>query len=149
MTVLTPIRVVADHFDLAVSTLHYWERRGLIAPHRRGGQRWYDTDQLYRIALIKEWRRSGQFGLDQIALMLSGGPAWLDEVAARIREVERQQAELTRARAYLDRLLGCHSPEDPERCPGFRAETDIPGIAAAAMIPATATHTAEAENAAV
>ncbi|MDA3646196.1 MerR family transcriptional regulator [Saccharopolyspora indica] len=126
MTALTPIRVVADHFDLAVSTLHYWERRGLITPHRRAGKRWYDTDQLYRIALIKQWRTTGLFSLEQIALMLDDGPDWLDGVAARIEEIERQQAELATARAYLDRLLGCRSRGIPERCPGFRAETEIP-----------------------
>ncbi|RKT83301.1 DNA-binding transcriptional regulator, MerR family [Saccharopolyspora antimicrobica] len=125
MTALTPIRVVADHFEVAVSTLHYWERRGLITSHRRAGKRCYDTDQLYRIALIKEWRTSGLFGLEQIALMLNG-PGWLDGVAARIEEIERQQEQLANARAYLDRLLGCRSPGDPERCPGFRAETELP-----------------------
>ncbi|MDA3626229.1 MerR family transcriptional regulator [Saccharopolyspora oryzae] len=128
MTAATPIRAVADHFELAVSTLHYWERRGLITPHRRGGQRWYDTDQLYRIALIKEWRTSGLFSLEQIALMLSGVPDWREEVVARIGEIEQQQAELAGARSYLVRLLGCRSPEDPERCPGFRAETEIPAV---------------------
>lgn len=37
---LTPIRDVADHFGLPLSTLHYWERRELVAPTRRAGQRW-------------------------------------------------------------------------------------------------------------
>ncbi|MEU6034291.1 MerR family DNA-binding transcriptional regulator [Actinomadura sp. NPDC047616] len=36
---LIPIRDVADRFALPISTLHYWERRGLLAPRRRAGRR--------------------------------------------------------------------------------------------------------------
>uniref|UniRef100_UPI0024552E96 helix-turn-helix domain-containing protein n=1 Tax=Nocardia brasiliensis TaxID=37326 RepID=UPI0024552E96 len=59
MPELTDISTVVDHFALPLSTLHYWERRGLLAPHRRGGPREYDDDQHYRIALIKQWGSTG------------------------------------------------------------------------------------------
>ncbi|MGP3939167.1 helix-turn-helix domain-containing protein [Streptomyces sp. 6N106] len=70
----TPIRDVADHFGLPPSTLHYWERRELVAPTRRAGQRWYDTEQLYRVALIKLRRTTGLIGVAPIAEMLGDGP---------------------------------------------------------------------------
>ncbi|MER8157697.1 MerR family transcriptional regulator [Streptomyces sp. NPDC094472] len=72
---LTPIRDVADHFGLPLSTLHSWERRELVAPTRRAGQRWYDTEQLYRVALIKLWRTTGLIGVEHIAEMSATGRA--------------------------------------------------------------------------
>ncbi|MEV0081746.1 MerR family transcriptional regulator [Saccharopolyspora sp. NPDC050642] len=126
MSALTPIRVVADHFELAISTLHYWERRGLISPQRRGGQRCYDADQLYRIALIKLWRTTGLMSIDEIAAMLDAESGWQDTVPARIAEIERQQAALEAARDYLNHLLGCRHESGPDRCPRFRAAVDLP-----------------------
>ncbi|MFI9456583.1 MerR family transcriptional regulator [Amycolatopsis sp. NPDC052450] len=123
------IREVADRFDLPVSTLHYWERRGLIKPHRRSGWRYYDTDQLYRIALIRLWRDTGQLSLDEIATVLAGRTAtydWRDTVSARIEALESQLEKLATARTYLRHLLRC--PENTlERCPEFRSTVELPG----------------------
>lgn len=124
---LTPIRLVADHFGLAVSTLHYWERRGLITPYRRAGQRCYDIDQLYRIVLIKLWRTTGLLSLDDIAALLATEVGWRDAVAARLAEIEREQADLDAARVYLNHLLTCKHDEGLEQCPAFRDTVDIPG----------------------
>ncbi len=77
---LTPIRDVADHFGLPLSTLHYWERRELVAPSRGAGQRRYDTEQLHRVALIKQWRTTGLIGVEHIAETLSDGPGWREVV---------------------------------------------------------------------
>ncbi|MEU1945232.1 MerR family transcriptional regulator [Streptomyces sp. NPDC059474] len=124
---LTPIRDVADHFGLPLSTLHYWERRELIAPTRRAGQRWYDTEQLYRVALIKQWRTTGLIGVEHIAEMLTDGPDWREAVPELIAECERRRAELDEALDYLNRLRGCRYEGGPERCPGFRALVSLPG----------------------
>ncbi|MFG3252704.1 MerR family transcriptional regulator [Streptomyces sp. NPDC048172] len=124
---LTPIRAAADHFGLALSTLHYWERRGLIAPRRRaGGQRWYDTDQLYRIALIKHWRETGLMSVEDIAGLLATGPGWQGSVTERIAEIERRRAALDTAHAYLTHLLACPHETSPENCPGFREWAEVP-----------------------
>lgn len=129
MEALTPIREAADHFGLPLSTLHFWERRGLLQPHRRAGVRCYDTDQLYRIALIQMWREQGQMSIDEIASLLAadGTAEWRETVAARIAAVEEQRAKLDGARDYLGYLLNCERGGDLERCPGFRERADIPG----------------------
>ncbi|MFF0745548.1 MerR family transcriptional regulator [Streptomyces sp. NPDC004111] len=129
---LVSIRCVADHFELPVSTLHYWERRGLLTPHRRSGRRYYDADQLYRIALIRLWRVTGQLSLDEIAGALSGvatrTPAddWRETVTARIAVIEDRLAQLDTARRYLRGLLDCPRDGALDRCEGFRAQVTLP-----------------------
>ena len=154
---LVPIRDVADHFGIPLSTLHYWERRELITPVRRAGQRWYDTDQLYRIALIKAWRTTGQISVDRIAEMLADGSRWRELVPDLIAEVERRRAELDAALDYLDYLGTCSHEGGPEHCPRWRAKVSVPGrdrqadrgISSGATPAATASNTADAANAAV
>ncbi|MEU7576497.1 MerR family transcriptional regulator [Streptomyces sp. NPDC041068] len=127
---LASIRRVADHFDLPVSTLHYWERRGLITPHRRFGQRHYDAAQLYRIALIRLWRTTGQMSLNEIVAVLADpadAPGWRGTVTARIAAIEAEMAELDAARGYLRDLLACPHEDAPEECEGFRAGVALPG----------------------
>lgn len=126
---LTSIRRVADHFDLPVSTLHYWERRGLITPRRRFGHRHYDADQIYRIALIRLWRATARMPIGEIAEILSGRadpPDWRATVAARISAVEAQMAQLDTARSYLRGLLACPSDDALEHCEGFRGRVALP-----------------------
>lgn len=128
MQKLASIRATAAHFGLPISTLHYWERCGLITPHRRGGQRWYDATQLYRIALIQQWRDHGRFTLEEITALLAGRTNthdWLDTVATRLAAVETEIQQLECAAAYLQHLLTC--PQDvPEHCEKFRAGQAIP-----------------------
>ncbi|WP_331772695.1 MerR family transcriptional regulator (plasmid) [Embleya sp. NBC_00888] len=98
---LVPVGDVADRFALAVSTLHYWERRGLITPHRRAGRRYYDAEHLYRIALIRIWRDTGLMSLDEIAAVFAGRTAthnWRDTVESRISAIEAQMEQLDTAR---------------------------------------------------
>ncbi|ADD42941.1 MerR family transcriptional regulator [Stackebrandtia nassauensis] len=120
---LTPIRTVSEHFAVPISTLHYWERRGLISPRRQAGQRFYDADQLYRVALIKMWRTTGRIGIPEIARML-GAPGWQDTIAEQLSQLEEQLAALTAAHSYLTRLSNCRQ-STPERCPEFRASVDL------------------------
>ncbi|MCP2163307.1 MerR family transcriptional regulator [Goodfellowiella coeruleoviolacea] len=118
------IREVADRFGLPISTLHYWERRNLIRPHRRSGRRYYSRNQVYRIALIQLWRDTGQLSLDEIATVLAGRTAthdWRDTVAARVEAIGAQITRLTTARTYLSHLLECPQDNALEQCPQFRA----------------------------
>ncbi|MFJ2774582.1 MerR family transcriptional regulator [Streptomyces sp. NPDC087300] len=126
---LASIRQVADHFDLPVSTLHYWERRGLVTPRRRFGQRYYDADQIYRVALIRLWRTTGQMPLNEIIAVLAE-PAdtsdWRDTVTARIAAIEAQLTRLDTACGYLRELLACPHDAALEQCEGFRARIALP-----------------------
>ncbi|WP_222853860.1 MerR family transcriptional regulator [Fodinicola acaciae] len=123
---MTPIREVADHFGLPLSTLHYWERRGLVVPARRGARRVYDTDQVYRIALIVRWRRQGRMSIDEIARLLRPNVRWQEAVEGQLDGLQREIGRLTEACDYLRYLLTCRQGEDLERCPAFRAEVSVP-----------------------
>ncbi|WP_378740134.1 MerR family transcriptional regulator [Nocardia brasiliensis] len=133
MPTLTPIATVVQHFGIPLSTLHYWERRGLIIAQRRGGRRCYDTDQLYRIDLIRQWQSTGLMSLDEIAVLLSAPSAaspdarWRALVHAQLTALEHRMAELDRARDYLHVLLTCPHRGELERCPNYRATVSLPG----------------------
>ncbi|WP_028924279.1 MerR family transcriptional regulator [Pseudonocardia acaciae] len=129
---MTPIGVVVDHFGIPLSTLHYWERRGLLTAHRRAGRRCYDRDQLYRISLIQHWQATGLMNLDEIAELLTaraGDPEpqpWHATVTARITAIDDRIAELTTARGYLTQLMGCRCGHELERCSDYRAAVTLP-----------------------
>lgn len=125
---LTPIRDVADRFGLPLSTLHYWERRGLVVPHRRSGRRYFDTEQVYRVALVKLWRETGHMSIDEIdTLLRRDDPAadWQRTVHARAAALQAHIARLEAARTYLGHLLSCTHGHDLERCPDFRATVPL------------------------
>ncbi|MGW4399457.1 MerR family transcriptional regulator [Amycolatopsis nivea] len=131
---LYSIGEVSARFAVPVSTLRYWESCGLIEPHRRSGWRFYDRDQLYRIALIRTWRETGLLSLDDIAALLevhgqSGD--WRGIVAARIEAIQEQVTRLLDAQAYLHHLMTCRHDGPLDECPGFRAGVDLPVAKAA------------------
>lgn len=132
MTGYVTIREVADHFRLPLSTLHYWERRGLITPERRSRQRVYDADQVYRIALIDLWRRTGRLSIEEITELLAADDHWRGRVDRQVAAVDAQLADLQRARAYLVHLRTCSHGPTLERCPRFRAGISVP----ASLLPA-------------
>ncbi|MGW7532333.1 MerR family transcriptional regulator [Amycolatopsis sp. NPDC054798] len=131
---LYSIGEVSARFDVPVSTLHYWESCGLIEPHRRSGWRFYDQDQLYRIALIRIWRETGHLSLDDIAALLGvdGKPDdWRSTVTARIEAIQEQVTRLLDAQAYLHHLMTCGHDGALDECPTFRAGIDLPVAKAA------------------
>ncbi|MFI9505654.1 MerR family transcriptional regulator [Nocardia sp. NPDC052566] len=127
MQQLTPIATVVRHFGIPLSTLHYWERRNLLTAHRRGGRRCYDADQLYRIALIKQWQTTGMMSLDEIATLLTAtrSESWHATVTAHITDIGNRVTELETARRYLDYLLTCTHTQ-LEQCPNYRATVTLP-----------------------
>ncbi|MDF3288132.1 MerR family transcriptional regulator [Streptomyces silvisoli] len=125
MNDLIGIRDIADQYGLALSTLHYWERRGLITAHRRSGQRYYDADQRYRIALIRLWQSTGLMSLDEIDSVLRGRTStsdWREIVTDRITAIDNQLEQLRTARGYLNHLLSCPRDNPAAECPELRRE---------------------------
>lgn len=106
---------VAARSGVAVSALHFYESRGLIASHRnRGNQRRYPRDVLRRVAVIKVAQRVG-VPLASIKAALESLPdgrsptaadwarlsrTWRNELDARI-------GQLQRLRDQLDGCIGC------------------------------------------
>ncbi|MFJ4294290.1 helix-turn-helix domain-containing protein [Cupriavidus sp. NPDC089707] len=120
------IAEVAQQAGVPVSTLRFYEEKGLIVPiGRRGMRRVYDAGVLERLALIALGRAAG-FSLDDIARMFApeGGPK-IDRrlLAAKADELDRTIRKLTAMRDGLQHAAVCPAPSHME-CPTFRRILD-------------------------
>jgi MerR family redox-sensitive transcriptional activator SoxR len=106
---------VADRAGISVSSLHFYERRGLIRSERSAGnQRRYPRDVLRRIAFIRAAQRVG-FSLARIADALAQLPAertpngddWAGLAQLWRREIDARILQLQRLRDELDHCIGC------------------------------------------
>jgi MerR family redox-sensitive transcriptional activator SoxR len=115
---------VAERAGVAVSTLHFYEAKGLIRSRRNAGnQRRYTRDVLRRVAVIKVAQRAG-IPLARIRAALATLPDertpnaadWARLSAAWREELDSRIARLTRLRDQLDDCIGCGCLSI-ERCP--------------------------------
>lgn len=106
---------VAQRSGITISTLHFYEAKGLIAASRnQGNQRRFSRDILRRVAIIRVAQRLG-LPLAEIAELLKPVPAGKQPTAAAVREMAANwrralQARidaLTRLRDHLDGCIGC------------------------------------------
>lgn len=109
---------LARQAGVGVETLRYYERRGLITPQRRthSGYRLFGVEASQRLQFIRRAQALG-FSLDEVAelLSLSNRPAEsaadvkrlarakIDDIASRIRDLERMKSALS---ALEDRCPG-------------------------------------------
>lgn len=129
---------VAQRSGVAISTLHFYERKGLIRSWRTpGNQRRYSRDVLRRVAVIRAAQRTGM-PLENIRKALAALPEertptrgdwqrmsseWKSDLEARIRQLQR-------LRDQLDGCIGCGClslKACPLRNPGDRAAREGPG----------------------
>ena len=106
---------VAERSGIAVSTLHFYETKGLIHSQRnRGNQRRYPRSILRRVAVIKVAQRTG-IPLSEIADALSVLPHdrpvtsldWRKLSEVWHRQLDERIARLTKLRDQLDGCIGC------------------------------------------
>jgi DNA-binding transcriptional MerR regulator len=113
---------VARRAGIPVSTLRFYEARGLIEPTgRRGLRRQYDPSVLDRLAMIA-LGRAAQFSLDQIASMFGpDGRPQIDRrlLSAKADELDRTIRKLSALREGLRHAAACRAPSHLE-CPTFR-----------------------------
>lgn len=113
---------VAQRAGVPVSTLRYYEQKGLIASTgRRGLRRQFDPDVLNRLALIALARTAG-FSLDEIGGMFApDGRPRIDRqmLADRAEELDRTIRRLSAMRDGLRHAAACPAPTHLE-CPTFR-----------------------------
>jgi DNA-binding transcriptional MerR regulator len=113
---------VARRAGVPVSTLRFYEQKGLIASTgRRGLRRLFDPGVLERLALIAVARRAG-FSLDEIGRMLRpGGEPCIDRqmLAHKADELDRTIRQLSAMRDGLRHAAACPAPSHME-CPTFR-----------------------------
>ncbi|WP_051516751.1 redox-sensitive transcriptional activator SoxR [Herbaspirillum sp. RV1423] len=106
---------VARRSGVAVSTLHFYESKGLISSTRTGGnQRRYAREVLRRIAFIRVAQRVG-IALGEIEAALATLPStaaptradWERLSAGWRAELDERMAQLKKLRDTLDDCIGC------------------------------------------
>lgn len=123
---------VAQRAGVAVSALHFYERKGLIQSYRNAGnQRRYTSDVLRRISVIKAAQKLG-ISLEEIRETFATLPAnrtptqqdwerlstqWQEQLDARIRYLER-------LKAYLTGCIGCGCLS-MKKCPLYNADDQV------------------------
>jgi len=119
---------VAARSGVAVSALHFYERKGLISSHRTSGnQRRYDRDVLRRVAIIRMAQELG-IPLAEVGASLKGLPHghvpskddWSAISAGWRAKLDRRIVLLQRLRGELDTCIGCGCLS-LERCPLYNA----------------------------
>ncbi|QKT03959.1 redox-sensitive transcriptional activator SoxR [Ectothiorhodospiraceae bacterium 2226] len=106
---------VAARSGVAVSTLHFYERKGLIHSRRNAGnQRRYPREVLRRVAVIKVAQRAG-ITLQEIRAALAALPEsrtptsadWRRLSAAWKAQLDARIERLTRLRNQMSECIGC------------------------------------------
>jgi MerR family redox-sensitive transcriptional activator SoxR len=106
---------LARHADVRVSTIRYYERRGLLAPAARGvrGQRRYADAALDRLAFVR-LAQAGGLTLSEIRGLLHGFPPataaparWRSVRAAKVAALEARIRALQAARRHLRATAAC------------------------------------------
>ena len=129
---------LAERSGVAVSAIHFYERKGLISGWRtRGNQRRYERATLRRLAIIKVAQMLG-IPLADIAARLATLPAdrtpnkadWGLLAADWRTELDRRIEQLVKLRDRLDGCIGCGClsvEECPLRNPGDALAARGPG----------------------
>jgi MerR family redox-sensitive transcriptional activator SoxR len=112
---------VADRAGVSVSTIRFYERRGLLPrPERVGGQRRFAPETVRRLGIIEVAKQAG-FSLEEIRTLLTstdeGAPAHEQLQALALRKLPEVEALIERAEAMRVWLTaaggcGCDSLED-------------------------------------
>jgi len=120
------IGALAHLAEVAVDTIRYYEREGLLpAPQRRkSGYREYDANTVERVRFIRRAKELG-FTLVEIRSLLSlatdpehGVEGVQRKARERLQELDRQIGDLTCMRERLALLLAaCPGQGDPGCCP--------------------------------
>lgn len=106
---------VAERSGLAVSALHFYEKKGLIRSHRTSGnQRRYDRDVLRRLAIIRMGTELG-IPLSEVAEALQHVPVghiptaddWRAMSEVWHEKLDRRIVLMTRMRDELNGCIGC------------------------------------------
>ena len=123
---------LAKRCGVKVSTLHFYESKGLIFSQRNSGnQRRYSKDVLRRVSVIKAAQKVG-ISLEKIKLALSSLPSgrttgvkdWEDLASDCQDELNAKIQSLQKLRDYLKGCIGCGCLS-MKRCPIYNADDKL------------------------
>jgi MerR family copper efflux transcriptional regulator len=124
------IGAVAKRVGVAIDTIRYYEREGLLPEPRRraSGYRSYGEDAVAQLRFIRRAKELG-FTLEEIRELLAlsadrqrGVKAVKQRAEQRLAAIEQRIAELRRVRDGLAQLVAsCPGHGKPEECPILRA----------------------------
>lgn len=123
---------VAARCGVKVSTLHFYEEKGLISSWRNeGNQRRYQKDVLRRVSVIKAAQKIG-ISLSEIKAALSALPAnrtpdtkdWEVLAATWRRDLDQRIAYLQKLRDSLSDCIGCGCLS-MKNCPIYNADDKL------------------------
>lgn len=127
------IGAVAKRAGVAIDTIRYYEREGLLPePLRRAsGYRHYNESVISRLRFIRRAKDLG-FTLEEIRDLLAlsadrhrGVKAVKQRAQQRLASIDARIAELMRIRKGLEQLIeACPGHGDPEYCPILQALAD-------------------------
>jgi MerR family transcriptional regulator, copper efflux regulator len=128
------IGAVAKRVGVAIDTIRYYEREGLLPePLRRAsGYRSYDESAIAQLNFIRRAKLLG-FTLEEIRDLLAlsadrqrGVEAVKQRAQQRLAAIDMRIAELQRVRNGLEQLVdACPGHGAPEECPILRALVDV------------------------
>jgi DNA-binding transcriptional MerR regulator len=114
---------LADATSTPISTIRFYERKGLLPPPpRESGQRRYPPEAADRVRLIRMWQRAG-FTLGEITQLLTDredAEGWKGLLHFKIAELDQLEIEVERSRRQLRHALLCRAP-DWTTCPTMQA----------------------------
>ncbi|CPT41725.1 Putative transcriptional regulator%2C MerR family [Mycobacteroides abscessus] len=112
-------------YDLAPSTLRWWEKQGVLSsPAQHSGRRTYTERDLRCIGIAYLCCITGMMPLRQAAIVTSHSAqpdTWRSAVTEQVAEISARIERLHRARDYLNHLLCCQN-EDIVDCPYLDGE---------------------------
>ena len=117
---LLTIGELAKAGNVAVSTIRYYERQGLLKPNRRSASnyRLYSGEDAQRLRFIRAAQATG-FALDDVKELLRPAPCRRVQelIDHRLEVVEARMLELRHVRGVLRRSLDeCREHEPAGRC---------------------------------
>lgn len=116
------ISEVARAAGVKVSSVRFYERRGLLAPARGGsGYREYDAADLDRIRVLRRGQELG-FSLGELATLLSWARSPLSAELVRLgheklAQLDRAVTDLRNVQSALRAVLASADPDPNAACP--------------------------------
>lgn len=112
-------------YDLAPSTLRWWESQRVLPKARRvNGRRVYSETDLRRIGLAYLCSVTGVMSLEQVSAVTVGrrNERWHEAVSGQVQVLQKKIEDLQDARTYLMHLLSCPDDDIVDECPMLDSE---------------------------